>query len=316
MADSQSKSNSVITLKTYHLEEEVDPAEFCSPVTTEAIHMFADSSTALCPSKLEKVCVFHKSRPQQELHFNCYSVSPSMIGSSGVGCCVFRGVSVWREATRQPQPTNWLWVSEQMSTALIYGYVQVYRIVDSFRIIAMDDPHNIRLLRSLYERDLAEADEDRALVLRDLSRFDLAYRIVAHPPTQPAGPLPPAAADGSSSAAEESPAAATAAAAACGGGGETVVRGSELENDRIVADWLLERCRIPSITPLHHVHPPRAPPAHPSSAPLLHSALLLVPPSHPSLTSRHPVPPSRLSLTPLPHVPPPHGPADARPGAA
>ena len=176
--------------------------------------MFADSSTALCPSKMERVSIFHRSRPQDELHLNCYRVSPSTIGSSGVGGCVFRGVSVWREATRQPQPTNWLWVSEEMATALIYGYVQVYRIVDAFRIIAMDDPDNIRLLRALYARDLEAEEEERVAVLRDISRFDLAYRVVTRPAPHGGG----------------------------GGGGEMVVRSSELENDRIVADWLLDRC--------------------------------------------------------------------------
>ena len=211
--------------------------------------MIAESSEALCPLQMERVRVFHKSRLQEELHLNCYRVSPSQIGSSGVGCCVFRGVSVWREATRQPQSSNWLWASEDMATALIYGYVQVYRIVDSFCIIAMDDPANIRLLRSLYARDLEEAQEDRTIVLRDLSRFDLAYRVVTlHAPVNDHK------ADDATTADSSKDAAAASHGGGCGGV-EVVVRSSELENDRIIAEWLLDR-RCPHACARIHTYAP------------------------------------------------------------
>ena len=220
-------------VRTYHLEEEVDPAEFCSPVTTQAIHMIAESSVVLRKDKIERVRVFHKAKPHEEVFLNCYRISPSQIGSSGVGCCMFRGVSVWREATRQPQATNWLWASEDMCTALIYGYVQVYRIVESFCIIAMDDPANIRQLRALYARDLEAAEEDRTIVLRDLSRFDLAYRVAPrpHPPAPAVARTDAASGDGH-----------PATGGAVCEEEEVVVRSSELENDRIIAEWLLDRC--------------------------------------------------------------------------
>ena len=209
------------TIKTFHLEEEVDSAEFCSPVTTQSVQMFAPSSCILSAERMERVPLFHKSHPGIEIFFNCYRIS----SQGGAAYHLFRGVSVWREATREPQSSNWLWTSEDIDTAIVYGYVQVFRLIDPFYVIAMDDPRNIATLRSLYKSDVESPEADEKVILRDLSRFDLAYRVtkVAHQSKDKAGQVNP---QPSGNIHQER---------------EVVVRGSELENDRIVAEWLLNR---------------------------------------------------------------------------